>query len=118
MEIREIAEEESAKHPEVLALFARLGDLEPRAMAEALCHLELLKAFPKNYEIFLGVKEEQSRTCFSRGLKKEMEKIYMELARHLQQRSHGSQDLMNAIFDFLDETLSFLLEVPNLISMN
>jgi hypothetical protein len=118
MDIVETREEEPFKHPEVLALFARLGDLEPKAMAEALCHLELLKTFPGNYEKIFSGKEDQSKTFFSRGLKKEMEKIYMELARHLQARSQGSQDLMNAIFDFLDDTLSFLLEVPHLISMN
>jgi hypothetical protein len=118
MNLAEIGTEEPSKHPEVLALFARLSGLNPKAMAEALCHLEILKTFPQTYDKFLGVKDDQSKTYFSRGIKKEMEKIYMGLARHLQARSQGSHDLMNAIFDFLDATLSSLMEVPNLISMN
>jgi hypothetical protein len=110
--------DESIKHPEVMALLGRLSDMQPEAMAEALCHLELLKTFPESYDGFRGKGPHQSKIYFSRGLKKEMEKIYMELARHLQARSDGSQDLMNAIFEFLDETLSSLLKVPHLISMN
>lgn len=118
MVLSEPEEEDSLKHPEVAALLGSLSDLEPKAMAEALCNLELLRTFPESYDSFMGMGPHQSKIYFSRGLKKEMERIYMELARHLQARSNGSQDLMNAIFDFLDDTLSSLLEVPHLISMN
>jgi hypothetical protein len=119
MKIIETAEPESLKHPEVAALFARLGELNPQAMAAALCHLEALKTFPLSFgSRHPAMHKGPYLTGFSREMKREMEKIYLELARHLQARSCGSQDLMNAIFEFLDQTLSSLLSVPHLISMN
>lgn len=105
-------------HPEVAVLFSRLSDLTPREMAEALCQLEILKTFPRYFASPPPGGEDQSRLFFSRGIKKEMEGIYLGLARHLEARSLGSQDLMNAIFEFLERTLHSLIKIPHLISMN
>ena len=111
--------ENEVTHPEVRALLARLTELEPKDLAMALYHLETIKEVP-----YLSFHRPQfnskmeTQIYFSRGLKKEIEEIYLDLARHLKSRSKGSQDLMNAVFDFLGKTLTSMIEVPYLVSMN
>jgi len=105
-------------HPEIRALMARLSEITPIDMARALYHLE---SFSKIPQIFMkspqGVLEE-TQMYFSRGLKSEVEEIYLELAKHLRAKSRGSVDLMNAVFDFFSQTLHTMVEIPHLISMN
>lgn len=110
--------ESDQDHPEVIELMERLDEIAPHEMAQALYHIESLKEFPQLFNPSLLREGEESRIYFSRGLKQEIESIYLELAKHLRCRSNGSIDLMNAVFDFLGKTLASFLEVPSLISMN
>ena len=110
--------ESDQDHPEIIALMERLDDIEPKELAEALYHIESLKEFPHIFTSTLSQLVEEDKIYFSRGLKQEMETIYLELAKHLRSRSKGSIDLMNAVFDFLGKTLTSFMEVPHLISLN
>ncbi len=105
-------------HPEVQNLFSRLVDIGPQEWAEALLHLE---SFQNHFGLFLKLPLsclDGSKLYFSRGLKDEIESIYLELARHLRSKSSGSVDLMNAVFEFFTKTLSELARSPILLSMN
>ncbi len=117
-ESSDIAELENA-HPEITALMARLTELEPKELALALYHLETFKEAPylSCYQAHVDL-EQNTQLFFSRGLKQEFEAIYLDLARHLKSRSKGSHDLMNAVFDFLGKTLTSMIDVPYLVSMN
>ena len=111
-------QDENHLHPEIRALMARLTEMDPRELAEALFHLESFKDFPHIFTNVSRRSHDQSKLFFSRGLKSEMESIYLDLAEHLRKRSEGSVDLMNAVFEFLGKTLLSFIDVPYLTSMN
>lgn len=113
-------EERDSHHPEVRALMLRLMELEPKDLAMALYHLETFKEAPylSRYRSNLESTKDQTQMFFSRGVKEEVEAIYLDLARHLKSRSKGSHDLMNAVFEFLGKTLNSMVDVPHLVSMN
>ncbi len=110
-------QETGQESPEVKALLARLSDIQPHEMAEALFTVETESQFPHIFAQVSGVLGDQSKMCFSRGLKNEIESIYLELAQHLRSKTPGSTDLMNEVFDFLKKTLVSLIKT-NIISLN
>jgi hypothetical protein len=110
--------ENKDQHPEIRALMGRLTEMEPRELAEALFHLESFKDFPQIFTNVSRRSQDQTKLYFSRGLKNEMESIYLDLAKHLRKRSEGSVALMNAVFEFLGKTLLSFIDVPYLTSMN
>lgn len=105
-------------HPEVQALMARLMDIEPKEMAEALSQLEARQEFPYLYIKSPHFTEDQDDFLYSEDLKKEIQTIYLDLAKHLRQNSEGSVDLMNEVFDFFSKTLSALVKMPYLTNNN
>jgi len=123
MAIREIDDNSRESGPqksiEIEDLLSRLQDLCPDEMAKALCTIEFHK---KLSQAFLNhnaaMEQDPTLLFFSRGLKKEIQTIYLELARHLKAKNHGANELMNQVFDFFSKTLKSLLKVPNLISNN
>lgn len=105
-------------HPEIRALMSRVGEIEPKALAEAFYHLESTKEFPHLFVKNHSLRAEETQIYFSRGLKNEIESIYLELAKHLESKTQGSLDLMNAIFDLFTDTLASLVKIPYLASPN
>ena len=123
MAIREFDENSPQDGPkksiEIEDLLSRLQDLCPDEMAKALCTIEFHKKFNQaflNYNS--SMEQDPTPLFFSRGLKNEIQAIYLELARHLKAKNHGANELMNQVFDFFSQTLKSLLKVPNLISNN
>ena len=123
MAIRELGENSAsneAKNPiEIQDLVSRLQDLCPNEMAKALITLEFHKKFSQAFRSYnAAMQQDPTPLFFSRGLKHEIQTIYLELARHLKAKNHGATDLMNQVFDFFGATLKSLLKVPNLVSNN
>ncbi len=106
------------KSTDIEALLARLSDIEPKEMAEALCTIEFHKELNKMLARHPAVDLDLTKLFFSRGLKDEIQAIYLELAKHLRAESHGASNLMNAVFDFFSSTIKSLLKVPHFFSNN
>jgi len=102
----------------VAVLLERLQEIDPGDMATALCTLEFhnqLQGFQiksPHYQF------DQTELYLSRGLKDEVEKIYLELARHLRSRTQGANQLLDAVFELFAKTLASLLQVSRFISNN
>ena len=103
---------------DVYVLLERLKEITPLELAEALCILESHKNFSEASQIFSSTISDSTKLYLSRILKKEMETIYLELAKHLRNKSHGSVNLLNTVFDFLAKTMKVLVRVPHLVSLN
>jgi len=106
------------KDNEVEALLDRLHDIEPNEMAEALFVLEFHKELGKILAKSAGPDVDLSQLFLSRGLKDEIQSIYLELAKHLKAQSYGANQLMNAVFDFFTHTIKSLVKVPHFLSSN
>jgi len=106
------------KDTEVETLLTRLNDIEPKDMAEALFVLEFHKELGQVVARCTNAESDHSQLIFSRSMKDEIQTIYLELAKHLRAQSHGSTQLMNAVFDFFNLTLKSLVKVPLLVSSN
>lgn len=110
---------EKKKAVEIEDLMTRLQDLCPEEMAKALITLEFHKKFSGSFQAFqTAMAQDPTPLFFSRGLKREIQAIYLELARHLKAKNQGATDLMNQVFDFFNATLKALSNVPNLVSNN
>jgi len=110
---------EGKKTVEIADLINRLQDLCPEEMAKALITLEFHKKFSGSFQAFqAAIAQDPTPLFFSRGLKREIQAIYLELARHLKAKNEGASDLMNQVFDFFNATLKALSNVPNLVSNN
>lgn len=123
MAVRETGEKlgsfEPKKPIEIEALVSRLQDLCPEEMAKALITLEFHKKFSQAFRGYsAALAQDPTALFFSRGLKHEIQTIYLELARHLKAKNHGATELMNQVFEFFGDTLKSLMKVPNLISNN
>jgi hypothetical protein len=99
-------------------LLHRLKGLCPRAMAEALCTLEFHQHFANKTSFFNPSSPGETSIYFSRDLKREIQSIYMELAKHLQAQNQDAHKLMDRVFEFFDETMKFLAQSPLLVSNN
>ncbi len=110
---------EPKKPVEIADLITRLQDLCPEEMAKALITLEFHKKFSGSFQAFQqAMAQDPTPLFFSRGLKHEIQSIYLELARHLKAKNQGATDLMNQVFDFFNATLKALSKVPYLVSNN
>ncbi|MCC6273244.1 MAG: hypothetical protein IT572_07225 [Deltaproteobacteria bacterium] len=123
MAIRELGENRGSSEPkkpiEIEDLVSRLQDLCPEEMAKALFTLEFHKKFSQAFQGYhAAMQQDPTSLFFSRGLKHEIQTIYLELARHLKAKNAGATELMNQVFDFFGATLKSLLKVPNLVSNN
>ena len=123
MAIREIGDNFGSTEPkkpiEIQDLVSRLQDLCPEEMAKALFTLEFHKQFSQAFRGYhAAMQQDPTPLFFSRGLKHEIQTIYLELARHLKAKNEGATDLMNQAFDFFGATLKSLTKVPNLVSNN
>ena len=104
--------------PSVEALLERLQEIDPAEMASALCNLEFhnqLQGFQIKSPHF---QFDETQLYLSRGLKDEVEKIYLDLARHLKARSDGANQLLDAVFELFTRTLTSLMQVSRFISNN
>ena len=99
-------------------LLQRLEGLCPREMAEALCNLEFHQRFAGKSTSFNPHVPGDSSIYFSRGLKKEIQGIYLELAKHLRAQNSDAHKLMDRVFEFFEETMKFLAQSPLLVSSN
>ncbi len=99
-------------------LLQRLEGLCPREMAEALCTLEFHQHFANQASSFNPNSPGETSIYFSRGLKKEIQGIYLELAKHLRAENRDAHQLMDRVFEFFDETMKFLAQSPLLVSSN
>lgn len=99
-------------------LLERLREIDPNEMASALCTLEFhnqLKEFQIRTPHF---EMDESQLFFSRGLKDEVENIYLELASHLRAKTQGANVLLDAVFDLFTRTLASLPRVAHFVSNN
>ncbi len=103
---------------EIQSLMERIKGIKPVEVAEALSTLESHKNFSQVSSYCMASSMDQTKLFFSRGLKNEIESIYLELAKHLRDQTTGSIPLMNAIFDLFSESLKALFKVPQFLSMN
>jgi hypothetical protein len=108
----------SAPSEAVEELLQRLEDLCPKEMAEALCNLEFYQCFAGKTPSFNPHLPGESSIYFSRGLKQEIQEIYLELAKHLRTENRQAHQLMDRVFEFFDETMRFLVQAPLLVSSN
>jgi len=106
------------KATEIEALLDRLSDIEPKEMARALFTLEFHKEMGQVIACNPAISPDQGELFFSRGVKDEIQMIYLELAKHLKDQTHGASQLMNAIFDFFTLTMKSLVKVPHFVSSN
>ncbi len=106
------------KAAEIEALLDRLHDIEPQEMARALFTLEFHSHMGKVLAKNPALSPDNTQLFFSRGLKDEIQAIYLELAKHLKEQTHGSSQLMNAVFDFFSHTMKSLVKVQHFVSPN
>lgn len=106
------------KATEIEDLLSRLHDIEPEEMAKALFTLEFHNTLGNVLAKSSSVFSDQSELFFSRGLKDEIQSIYLELAKHLKSQTYGSSQLMNAVFDFFTHTMKSLVKVRHFVSSN
>lgn len=99
-------------------LLQRLEGLCPREMAEALCALEFHQRFADKAPTFNPHAPGETSIYFSRGLKEEIQEIYVELAKHLRAQNEDAHELMDRIFEFFEETVKFLVQSPLLVCSN
>ena len=115
----DIRNEASRKPSEAVeALLHRLESLCPKEMAEALCNLEFHKNFSNRAPAFNPHAPGETSLYFSRGLKREIQGIYLELAQHLKAQNRDAHQLMDRVFAFFDQTMKFLIQSPLLVSSN
>ena|SRR5215831_1034516 len=119
-ELLENSQEGNQKNPiDIKDLVTRLQDLCPQQMAKALYTLEFHKKLNTTFRTHIHWSNQfPTDLYFSRGMKQEIQTIYLELARHLKAKNQGATDLMNQVFDFFTETVKSLVKVPFLVSNN
>lgn len=98
-------------------LLQRLEELCPREMAQALCTLEFHERFAKSSS-FNPHSPGETSIYFSRGLKQEIQGIYLELARHLKAENRDAHKLMDRVFEFFEQTMKFMVQSPLMVSSN
>ena len=123
MAMRELIEKFSEMMQEqpmdIEALLNRLQGICPTELAQALYTLEFHQNFSQTFSKYLQETDPDSTTLyFSRGLRQEVQAIYLEMAQHLKANNPGSVELMNRIFEFFKETMKSLVQVPYLVSLN
>ncbi|HKY62345.1 MAG TPA: hypothetical protein VJR29_02910 [bacterium] len=99
-------------------LLQRLEELCPREMAQALCTLEFHEHLAKKSASFNPHSPGETSIYFSRGLKQEIQGIYLELAKHLKAQNRDAHKLMDRVFEFFEQTMKFMVQSPLMVSSN